>query len=157
MRAFWRSYVKFHGPSLRFLSTPALRRTPDLWRRLLKRRFATIVATTRANALPSQSTAIKLREYQEECIQSVLTYLQKGHKRLGISLATGSGKTVSIGACSTNDMLIALVGHFHPAYRPCLIPNTTCHANAHPCSPAGAGRASRKALHQCVSLQDSRD
>ena len=39
--------------------------------------------------------AIRLREYQEECIQSVLSYLRKGHKRLGISLATGSGKTVS--------------------------------------------------------------
>ncbi|KAK7892910.1 putative ATP-dependent helicase IRC3 [Exophiala xenobiotica] len=38
--------------------------------------------------------AIRLREYQEECIQSVLSYLSKGHKRLGISLATGSGKTV---------------------------------------------------------------
>ncbi|EXJ89023.1 hypothetical protein A1O3_02087 [Capronia epimyces CBS 606.96] len=37
---------------------------------------------------------IRLREYQEECIQSVLSYLDKGHKRLGISLATGSGKTV---------------------------------------------------------------
>jgi len=38
---------------------------------------------------------IRLRQYQEECIQSVLTHLDKGHKRLGISLATGSGKTVS--------------------------------------------------------------
>ncbi|KAF2731491.1 P-loop containing nucleoside triphosphate hydrolase protein [Polyplosphaeria fusca] len=37
---------------------------------------------------------IKLRQYQEECIQSVLSYLEKGHKRLGVSLATGSGKTV---------------------------------------------------------------
>jgi ATP-dependent helicase IRC3 len=37
---------------------------------------------------------IKLREYQEECIQAVLSYLDAGHKRLGISLATGSGKTV---------------------------------------------------------------
>jgi superfamily II DNA or RNA helicase len=37
---------------------------------------------------------IRLREYQEECIQSVLSYLKNGHKRLGISLATGSGKTV---------------------------------------------------------------
>ena len=36
----------------------------------------------------------RLRAYQEECIQSVLSYLGKGHKRLGISLATGSGKTV---------------------------------------------------------------
>ncbi|MCJ1260939.1 hypothetical protein MMC22_000803 [Lobaria immixta] len=39
-------------------------------------------------------TAIRLRGYQDECIQSVLSYLEKGHKRLGISLATGSGKTV---------------------------------------------------------------
>ncbi|KAK6957876.1 hypothetical protein Daesc_000665 [Daldinia eschscholtzii] len=37
---------------------------------------------------------IRLRDYQEECIQSVLTSLKSGHKRLGISLATGSGKTV---------------------------------------------------------------
>lgn len=37
---------------------------------------------------------IRLRQYQEECIQSVLSYLKSGHKRLGISLATGSGKTV---------------------------------------------------------------
>lgn len=37
---------------------------------------------------------IRLREYQEECIKSVLSYLENGHKRLGVSLATGSGKTV---------------------------------------------------------------
>lgn len=37
---------------------------------------------------------IRLRQYQEECIQSVLSYLKSDHKRLGISLATGSGKTV---------------------------------------------------------------
>ncbi|RMZ87109.1 hypothetical protein DV736_g5670, partial [Chaetothyriales sp. CBS 134916] len=38
--------------------------------------------------------AIKLRPYQEESIQSVLSYLARGHKRLGLSLATGAGKTV---------------------------------------------------------------
>jgi superfamily II DNA or RNA helicase len=38
--------------------------------------------------------AIRLRQYQEDCIQSVLSYLERGHKRLGVSLATGSGKTV---------------------------------------------------------------
>ncbi|KAJ5689618.1 ATP-dependent helicase IRC3 [Penicillium macrosclerotiorum] len=43
-------------------------------------------------ALPG--SGIVLRDYQEECIQSVLTYLDQGHRRLGISLATGSGKTV---------------------------------------------------------------
>lgn len=44
----------------------------------------------RSESLPK----IVLRGYQEECIQSVLTSLENGHKRLGISLATGSGKTV---------------------------------------------------------------
>jgi ATP-dependent helicase IRC3 len=44
--------------------------------------------------LPPPLPQIKLREYQEECIQAVLSYLDAGHKRLGISLATGSGKTV---------------------------------------------------------------
>jgi superfamily II DNA or RNA helicase len=37
---------------------------------------------------------LRLRDYQEECIKSVLSYLKNGHKRLGVSLATGSGKTV---------------------------------------------------------------
>jgi ATP-dependent helicase IRC3 len=43
---------------------------------------------------PPPLPKIQLREYQEECIQAVLSYLDAGHKRLGISLATGSGKTV---------------------------------------------------------------
>ncbi|CAG8317801.1 unnamed protein product [Penicillium nalgiovense] len=38
--------------------------------------------------------SIVLRDYQEESIQSVLKYLGEGHRRLGISLATGAGKTV---------------------------------------------------------------
>ncbi|KAI2469949.1 P-loop containing nucleoside triphosphate hydrolase protein [Annulohypoxylon bovei var. microspora] len=37
---------------------------------------------------------ISLRDYQEECIQSVLASVKNGHKRLGISLATGAGKTI---------------------------------------------------------------
>lgn len=37
---------------------------------------------------------VELRPYQEDSIQSVLNYLEKGERRLGLSLATGSGKTV---------------------------------------------------------------
>lgn len=41
-----------------------------------------------------RTTTIQLRPYQEESITSVLTNLAKGSRRLGLSLATGSGKTV---------------------------------------------------------------
>ncbi|KAG9238864.1 putative mitochondrial ATP-dependent helicase irc3 [Amylocarpus encephaloides] len=52
-------------------------------------RYATTSAVT-----PQAPIKIRLRQYQEDCIQAVLTHLDKGDKRLGISLATGSGKTV---------------------------------------------------------------
>jgi superfamily II DNA or RNA helicase len=52
------------------------------------------VSSTIGDVVQVPQEAIRLRQYQEECIQSVLSYLEKGHKRLGISLATGSGKTV---------------------------------------------------------------
>ncbi|KAH7165504.1 P-loop containing nucleoside triphosphate hydrolase protein [Dactylonectria macrodidyma] len=42
----------------------------------------------------SPSSQFQLRDYQQECITSVLESLDRGHKRVGISLATGSGKTV---------------------------------------------------------------
>ena len=63
-----------------------------LMRNGLRRTLATVI-----NEQPPvvQEQAVRLRQYQEECIQSVLSYLEQGHKRLGISLATGSGKTVS--------------------------------------------------------------
>lgn len=51
-------------------------------------------SSTDLELLTKSSPVIKLREYQEECIQSILTYVRGGHKRLGVSLATGTGKTV---------------------------------------------------------------
>ncbi|RVX76048.1 hypothetical protein B0A52_00405 [Exophiala mesophila] len=56
------------------------------------RRYLASVAATSPSVIADE--AIHLRQYQEECIQSVLSHLTKGQKRLGISLATGSGKTV---------------------------------------------------------------
>lgn len=37
---------------------------------------------------------VHLRPYQEECIQACLEGIREGKRRLGISLATGSGKTL---------------------------------------------------------------
>ncbi|ORY86217.1 P-loop containing nucleoside triphosphate hydrolase protein [Protomyces lactucae-debilis] len=39
-------------------------------------------------------SAVTLRPYQEECIQSCITAIQEGKRRIAVSLATGSGKTV---------------------------------------------------------------
>ena len=49
--------------------------------------------STKIPAEVRQST-IQLRQYQEECIQAVVSHVDQGKKRLGVSLATGAGKTV---------------------------------------------------------------
>lgn len=49
---------------------------------------------TFATSTRLRSNGIQLRPYQEESITSVLKYLAQGSRRLGLSLATGSGKTV---------------------------------------------------------------
>lgn len=58
------------------------------------RHASRVVKTSVAPLLAVAVPPIQLREYQEECIQAVLWYLEVGHRRLGISLATGAGKTV---------------------------------------------------------------
>ena len=58
---------------------------------LVLRRYATASSIVSPVGPPLK---IRLRQYQEECIQAVLSHLDQGHKRLGVSLATGSGKTV---------------------------------------------------------------
>lgn len=74
-------------------------------------RYARTKAYKSNENIPSP-TGIKLRQYQEECIQAVLTHLDQGKKRLGISLATGAGKTV----CSAHKFRIIaniLQGRFY--------------------------------------------
>ncbi|KAL7270363.1 putative ATP-dependent helicase IRC3 [Rhizina undulata] len=44
--------------------------------------------------VPPGIQKFQLRNYQEECIQAVLDNVGEGHRRMGVSLATGSGKTV---------------------------------------------------------------
>ncbi|KAF4636382.1 hypothetical protein G7Y89_g1693 [Cudoniella acicularis] len=66
------------------------------WRLGLRTAISCRHATTLSGIvnLAGPPLKIRLRQYQEECIQAVLAHLEKGHKRLGVSLATGSGKTV---------------------------------------------------------------
>ncbi|KAL7273355.1 putative ATP-dependent helicase IRC3 [Rhizina undulata] len=45
-------------------------------------------------APPEQPEKLTLRPYQRQCIEAVLKSMEEGYRRLGISLATGSGKTV---------------------------------------------------------------
>ncbi|EMC96435.1 hypothetical protein BAUCODRAFT_33786 [Baudoinia panamericana UAMH 10762] len=50
--------------------------------------------STDAQERNGSRTTVQLRPYQEESIRAVLDYLKRGERRLGLSLATGSGKTV---------------------------------------------------------------
>ncbi|EME47674.1 hypothetical protein DOTSEDRAFT_51028 [Dothistroma septosporum NZE10] len=58
------------------------------------RSIRTCLRSASASSKPGGNEKVQLRDYQEASIQAVLDYLSRGEKRLGISLATGSGKTV---------------------------------------------------------------
>ncbi|KAI1075613.1 P-loop containing nucleoside triphosphate hydrolase protein [Whalleya microplaca] len=79
------------------LSTRWLFSTRSLQRLTPKRPypgFFSVTNVTYATAASPSFQQVRLRDYQEECIQSVLKSLENGHKRLGVSLATGAGKTI---------------------------------------------------------------
>ena len=51
---------------------------------------------TRGNQAEPNQPRLKLRPYQEECVQAVLEAFREGRRQVGVSLATGSGKTVRV-------------------------------------------------------------
>ena len=62
------------------------------------RQYATEKLTTVDDAIITNG--IQLRQYQQECIDSIITELSEGHKnKLAISIATGGGKTVVFTTC----------------------------------------------------------
>lgn len=119
----------------------------------VRRTLATVV---RSGPPVVHEQAIRLRQYQEECIQSVLSYLGKGHKRLGISLATGSGKTVGLLSRRLLTYADILVGDLYSTNWPYSF-KRKCKPDPHSRPPTRARATSRPALRASVSYQEHRD
>lgn len=92
-----RTLIFQNGASLAAAALKGYRRCPSLSKqhdpfRGNNLRSHSIARSTRL--FSNGGSGIQLRPYQEESIVSVLTNLAQGARRLGLSLATGSGKTV---------------------------------------------------------------
>jgi hypothetical protein len=118
---------------------------------LLFRQYATTSSTQKAIGPPLK---IRLREYQEECIQAVLAHLDKGHKRLGVSLATGAGKTVGRVLQTYALSMLIRPGYLHSTYRSCPTPSGRSRSNIDPRTSTGARGTGCSALHPCIPYQD---
>jgi hypothetical protein len=119
---------------------------------LALRRYAT---TTSAQKVIGPPLKIRLREYQEECIQAVLAHLDKGHKRLGVSLATGAGKTVGRVFRTYGLSMLIRPGYLHSTYRPCPTSSGSSRSNIDPRTSTGARGTGCSSLYPCIPYQDS--
>jgi len=75
--------------------------------------------------------SIQLRQYQLDCIDAVLNAFQDGKRQVGVSLATGSGKTVSTRVSRCHEQIINSSGHLHGADRPCRATNPPSHPRSY--------------------------
>ncbi|TQS39450.1 hypothetical protein Golomagni_00025 [Golovinomyces magnicellulatus] len=71
-----------------------LSRLSRVWIRKIKLWPAHAILQKHFSSVSGMRQTVKLRSYQEDCINAVISNINQGHKRLGISLATGAGKTV---------------------------------------------------------------
>jgi hypothetical protein len=106
--------------------------------------------------LPSKG--ITLRNYQLESIEAVLKAFEEGKRQVGVSLATGSGKTVR--ECplrASSQILTLLQGHLHRTDR---TRHSSCpwsDTRPYPCPPPRTRRTSSKTMQSQISVQEGGD